>query len=101
MLQDALTSGKSAPRLERAIGLTGATCLVVGSTIGSAIFLTSGIMVQRMPSASLLLLAWLAGGVLALAGGVTFAEVRALCPQSGGWSVVFDEAYWAVLRVLF
>ena len=62
---------ESRTTLSREIGLIGATSLVIGNVIGSAVFLTTGIMAERMPSASLILLAWIAGGLLALAGGLT------------------------------
>jgi APA family basic amino acid/polyamine antiporter len=87
--------------LERAIGLTGATSIVIGSVIGSAVFLTTGIMAQRMPSPGLLLLAWVAGGLLALAGGLTCAELSAMYPHSGGWYVFLNEAYGPVWGFLF
>lgn len=89
------------PRLERSIGLIGAMSLVMGSVIGSAVFLTTGIMAQRMPSPGLLLLAWIVGGVLALAGGLTCAELSAMYPQSGGWYVFLNEAYGPVWGFLF
>src|SRR5437867_7406887 len=80
-------SGRPAATLVRSIGLVVATSLVMGSVIGSAVFLTTGIMAQSMPSATLLLLVWVAGGVLALTGGLTCAELSAMYPQSGGWYV--------------
>src|SRR5262249_9467031 len=87
--------------LERAIGLTGATSIVMGSVIGSAGFLTTGIMAQRMPSASLLLLVWIAGGILALTGGLTCAELSTMYPHSGGWYVFLNEAYGPLWGFLF
>ncbi len=57
--------------LERVIGLGSATSLVIGNVLGSAIFLTSGIMLERMPSPALLLLAWGVGGLMTIAGGLT------------------------------
>ena len=48
--------------LIKGIGLTGATLLVMGNVIGSAIFLTTGIMAERLPSTTLILAAWAAGG---------------------------------------
>ncbi len=88
-------------KLDRSIGLIGATSLVMGSVIGSAVFLTTGIMAERMPSASLLLLVWIAGGVLALAGGLTCAELSSMYPHSGGWYVFLNEAYGPVWGFLF
>ncbi len=92
---------RSEPGLERAIGLWGATSLVIGNVLGSAIFLTSGIMVERMPSAALLMLAWAAGGLMAVAGGLTCAELGAALPRSGGWYVYLAEAYGPLWGFLY
>lgn len=88
-------------QLVRAIGLGGATLLVIGNVLGSAIFLTTGIMAERMPSATLLLLAWIFGGLLALTGSLTCAELGAMFPRSGGWYVYLREAYGPVWGFLF
>jgi APA family basic amino acid/polyamine antiporter len=58
--------------------------LVVGNVIGSAIFLTSGTMAAELQSASALLGVWLAGGLLSLAGGLTFAEAARRWPSGSG-----------------
>ncbi len=88
-------------QLVRAIGLWGATLLAIGSVIGSGIFLTTGIMVQELPSTSLVLAAWVAGGLLAMAGGLTYAEMGSMFPRSGGLYVFLSEAYGAVWGFLF
>jgi APA family basic amino acid/polyamine antiporter len=88
-------------RLVRGIGLGGASLLVIGNVIGSAIFLTSGIMVGQLPSPALLVLAWCLGGVVALAGGLTLAELAAMYPRSGGWYVFLAEAYGPAWGFLF
>ncbi len=88
-------------KLVRAIGLGGATLLVIGNVLGSAIFLTTGIMLERMPSSVLLLAAWIAGGLLALTGGITCAELGAMYPHSGGWYVFLREAYGPIWGFLF
>ena len=59
--------------LIRGIGVKSATLLVITNVIGSAIFLTPGSMAAVLPSETLLLLAWVAGGVIALCGGLTYA----------------------------
>ncbi len=87
--------------LLKGIGLWGATMLVVGNVIGSAIFLTSGAMAAELQSVSALLLAWLAGGLLALAGGLTYAELGAMFPRTGGMYVFLEEAYGPVWGFLF
>lgn len=95
--------------LVRAIGPGSAILFVVGSVIGSGIFLTTGGMAAVIPSTSLLLLAWVLGGVLALTGGLTYAEMGAMFPRSGGVYVFLKEAYgplpaflygWAALLVV-
>ena len=88
-------------QLDRAIGLGGATMLVIGSVIGTGIFLTTGIMMQELPSPSLVLLAWAAGGLLAMAGGLTYAEMGSMFPRSGGLYVFLSEAYGPVIGFLF
>src|SRR5687768_17491796 len=66
-------------------------------------------MAATIPSASLVLLAWALGGVLAIAGGLTYAEMGAMFPRSGGVYVFLKEAYgtlpaflygWAALLVV-
>jgi APA family basic amino acid/polyamine antiporter len=95
--------------LVRAIGFRGATLLVVGNVIGSAIFLTSGTIAAELQSTTALLAGWAAGGLLSLAGGLTFAEMGAMFPRSGGLYVFLEEAYgplpaflygWACLFVI-
>ncbi len=77
--------------------------------IGSGIFLTTGNMAVSIPSAPLLLLAWTMGGVLSIAGGLTYAEMGAMFPRSGGVYVFLKEAFgplpgflygWAALLVV-
>jgi APA family basic amino acid/polyamine antiporter len=87
--------------LVRAIGLRSAVLLVVGSVIGSGIFLTTGDMAALIPSASLLLLAWVLGGVLVIAGGLTYAEMGAMFPRSGGVYVFLREAYGGLPAFLY
>jgi APA family basic amino acid/polyamine antiporter len=87
--------------LVRAIGLGSAVLLVIGSVVGSGIFLTTGIMAAHIPSVPLLLAAWTAGGLLALAGGLTYAEMGAMFPRSGGMYVFLCEAYGPLWGFLF
>jgi APA family basic amino acid/polyamine antiporter len=88
-------------QLLRAIGLWGATLLVIGTVIGSGIFLTTGNMVQELPSTTLVLAAWVVGGLLAMAGGLTYAEMGSMYPRSGGLYVYLSHAYGPVWGFLF
>ena len=87
--------------LVRVIGLRSAILFVVGSVIGSGIFLTTGGMAAVIPSASLLLAAWILGGLLAIAGGLTYAEMGAMFPRSGGVYVFLKEAYGPLTAFLY
>ena len=87
--------------LVRGITFWPATMLIVGNVVGSAVFLTTGGMVEALPSAPLVLAAWLAGGVLTCAGGLTLAEMGAMLPRSGGMYVFLEEAYGPFVAFLF
>jgi basic amino acid/polyamine antiporter, APA family len=96
--------------LVRALGLGSAILFVLGSVIGSGIFMTTGTMAAALPSATLIIAAWVAGGVLALTGGLTYAEMGSMYPRSGGVYVYLREAFgplvaflygWAALLVFF
>jgi APA family basic amino acid/polyamine antiporter len=88
-------------QLVRAIGLPTAILFVIGSVVGSGIFLTTGVMADTLPSTPLLLLAWVLGGAFALAGGLTFAEMGAMFPRSGGVYVFLREAYGPLTAFLY
>jgi APA family basic amino acid/polyamine antiporter len=91
----------ASPSLDRAIGLPSATLLVIGGIVGSGIFLTTGIMAAALPSPSLLLLAWLVGGLFALAGALTYAELGAMFPRAGGVYIYLHEAFGALPAFLY
>src|ERR671914_2046214 len=95
------TVSEADAQLDRAIGLGGATLLVIGSVIGTGIFLTTGIMMEELRSPSLVLLAWGAGGLLAMSGGLTYAEMGSMFPRSGGLYVFLSEAYGPAIGFLF
>src|SRR3954469_18381692 len=87
--------------LVRALGLGSAVLFVLGSVIGSGIFLTTGVMAAALPSPALLLLAWAAGGVIALTGGLTYAEMGSMFPRSGGVYVYLREAFGPLIAFLY
>jgi len=95
------SSLQSPPVLARKLGLFDSTMMMVGIVIGSGIFLTTGIMAKSIPSAGLILLAWLVGGLLILAGALTYAELGAAMPEAGGQYVYLREAYGPLFGFLF
>lgn len=66
------------------IGVSTATALVIANMIGVGVFTTLSYQVHALPSASAILLLWLAGGLLALCGALCYAELAAALPRSGG-----------------
>jgi APA family basic amino acid/polyamine antiporter len=75
--------------------------MVIGIVIGSGIFMTTGLMADALPSASLILIAWLLGGLQMLAGALTYAELGAAMPKAGGQYVYLREAYGSLPAFLF
>lgn len=86
---------------KRALGPFDATMVVVGGMIGAGIFMNPYIVAQRLPSEGWVLAAWAAGGAIALAGALAYAELGALFPRAGGPYVYLREAYHPVVGFLY
>jgi APA family basic amino acid/polyamine antiporter len=84
---------EAGPKLQAKLNIFDATLLVVGSVIGSGIFLTTGIIAQSLPSPFMILFVWVVGAVLCLFGGLTLAELGAMMPDAGGQYIYLREAY--------
>ena len=80
-------------RPARDLGLCQAGAVVVGTIIGSGIFLVPSEMMQAVGSAQLVYLAWMVGGLLSFFGALTYAELGAMKPQAGGEYVYVRDAY--------
>ncbi|MBZ5646544.1 MAG: amino acid permease [Acidobacteriia bacterium] len=80
-------------QLPRELGAGHAAAIVVGTVIGSGIFLVPAEMMQAVGSPGLVYLAWIAGGVLSFFGALTYAELAALRPQTGGEYAYLRDAY--------
>jgi APA family basic amino acid/polyamine antiporter len=78
-----------------------AGALVVGTVIGTGIFLKAGIMSQTVGSAQWMLLAWVAAGILSFVGALVYAEIGSLFPKAGGEYVYMREAYGDLLGFLY
>jgi APA family basic amino acid/polyamine antiporter len=88
------------PQLEQRMRLFDATTLVVGSMIGSGVFLALPIMAKHVPSVEILLGLWIFGGLFTLLGANCCAELAAMLPKAGGQYVFIREAFgdlWAFL----
>src|SRR5258707_11953014 len=89
------------PELARDLGLSHAGAVVVGTIIGSGIFLVPSEMMQAVGSAQLVYLAWMVGGILSFFGALTYAELGAMKPQAGGEYVYIRDAYGPLLGFLY
>jgi APA family basic amino acid/polyamine antiporter len=87
--------------LPRAIGSLGSTAIVVGTIIGSGIFLVPHNVALRVGTVQSLLLVWIVGGVLSLAGALSLAELGAAAPDAGGVYVYLRQAYGRVFAFLY
>src|SRR5437588_11459354 len=88
-------------RLLKGLGLTDATMIVVGSMIGSGIFITSAESSRLAGAPGWLLVAWTLAGVMTLAGALCCAELAAMMPRAGGQYVFLGQAYSPGVGFLF
>ncbi len=79
--------------LRRDLGLWGAAAIVVGTVIGSGVFVVPKRAVLATGSPDLVTLVWIFGGFLSLAGALTYAELSSSMPEAGGEYVYLREAY--------
>jgi APA family basic amino acid/polyamine antiporter len=76
----------------KALGLTSATTLVMGSMIGSGIFIVSAEIAREVNSPALLIGAWLVTGFMTIVGALSYGELAAMMPRAGGQYVYLREA---------
>jgi APA family basic amino acid/polyamine antiporter len=81
------------PDLPRVLGGSHAMAIVVGTIIGSGIFLVPSEMMNAVGSSGLVYLAWIVGGLLSLFGAMTYAELGSMMPYAGGEYVYLRGAY--------
>jgi APA family basic amino acid/polyamine antiporter len=86
-------NSSSRPELARDLGVSHAVAIVVGTVIGSGIFLVPTEMMQAVGSARIVYLVWLVGGLLSFFGALTYAELGAMKPQASGEYVYMRDAY--------
>ena len=91
---------ESADRLERRLGVFSLTNIVVANMIGAGIFTTSGLLISDLKSPLIMLLLWVAGGIIALCGALSYSELGAAMPHAGGEYVFLSKLYHPVLGFL-
>jgi APA family basic amino acid/polyamine antiporter len=92
---------QGAKLLVRGLGLMDATMIVIGSMIGSGIFIVSAESSRLVGSPGWLLMAWALGGLLTITGALSCAELAAMMPRAGGQYVFLREAYGRSIGFLF
>ena len=102
-------AGPAQPALARRLGLFDATMIVMGGIVGSGIFVTPYVVARQVHTPALIVGAWLAGGLVALAGAFVYAELAARRPHVGGQYAYLRDAFhpavafvygWALLLVI-
>ena len=96
-MTNAAARGAAASALDteftRGLGLFDSTMVVVGSMVGSGIFIVSADMARNVGSAGWLLVAWLVAGLLTVVGALSYGELAAMMPRAGGQYVYLREAF--------
>src|SRR5437879_8654508 len=88
-----------ASSLLRALGPIDATMIVMGSMIGSGIFITSAESARLIGAPGWLLLAWAVAGLLTITGALCCSELATMMPHAGGVYVFFREAYGPSIEI--
>ncbi|MDQ6622818.1 MAG: amino acid permease [Verrucomicrobiota bacterium] len=91
----------AAPGLARQLGLFGTTMAVMGGIIGAGIFINPYLVAQRAQTSPLIIAAWIAGGLIALAGGFIYAELAARLPVVGGQYAYLREALHPAIAFMY
>jgi basic amino acid/polyamine antiporter, APA family len=94
-------SAGSAGELIKGLGLFDSTMIVIGSMIGSGIFIVSADIAHQVQSPGLLLLVWLASGVMTIIGALSFGELAAAMPHAGGQYVYLRESLGPLAGFLY
>src|SRR5260370_37087902 len=98
----------AAVSLKRDLGLWSAVALVIGTIIGSGIFIVPNVMVRNVGSPGMVFVVWVTGGLMSLSGALSYAELSAAMPGAGGEFGYLREAYgplcgfiygWTQMRV--
>ena len=89
------------PLLDQRLGLLSATTLVIGSMIGSGIFIVSADISRQVGSPGLLIAAWVFTALLTMMAALSYGELAAMIPQAGGQYVYLREAFGPLAGFLF
>ena len=94
-------SERDGPSPPGRLGLFDATMIVMGGIIGAGIFINPHVVARQVPSSGLIMLAWLLGGAMAMAGAFIYAELAARRPAVGGQYAYIREAFHPLVAFLY
>jgi basic amino acid/polyamine antiporter, APA family len=95
------TAAVEEPGLVRTLGLWDVTAITAGTILGSAIFVAAAFVPRAVPHPTLALLLWAAGGLIAIAGALTYTELGTMFPNSGGQYSYIKQAFGPLWGFLF
>ncbi|MEO6587848.1 MAG: amino acid permease, partial [Pyrinomonadaceae bacterium] len=96
-----MTSNSNKITLMRGLGLVAAVSIILGNVIGTGVFLKARVMTCNVGSPIWVIVAWIAAGILSLAGALTYAELSAMKPEAGGEYIFLRDAYGRVWSFLY
>jgi APA family basic amino acid/polyamine antiporter len=96
-----MSAPKSEYALKRDLGLWSAVAIVVGTVIGSGIFIVPNTMIRNVGTPEMVFVVWVVGGLMSLSGALSYAELSAAMPGAGGEYVYLREAYGPLWSFLY
>ncbi len=87
--------------LVRGLGLLAAVSIIIGNVVGTGVFLKARVMTCNVGTPGWVIAAWVAAGILSLAGALTYAELSAMKPEAGGEYVFLRDAYGRIWSFLY
>ena len=100
-VQDDVVGKPESPGLKRALGLWEVTTITAGTIVGSAIFVAAAFVPRAVPHPTLVLLAWVVGGLIVIAGALSYAELGTMFPEAGGQYHYLKQAFGPLWGFLF
>jgi basic amino acid/polyamine antiporter, APA family len=96
-----ISASSTRPELIRGIGPWAAIAVNVANMIGTGVFLKTRVMTCNVGSAKIVLLVWVAAGLLSLAGTFSYSEIAAMMPEAGGDYIYLRRAYGRLMGFLY
>jgi len=96
-----MSTGEPVREFKHGLGLLDSTMIVIGSMIGSGIFIVSADIARNVGSPGMLLVVWIVTGIITVIGALSYGELAGMMPQAGGQYVYLREAYNPLIGFLY